>query len=306
MKSQLLIALSLGLIYNSAVPSTSSQKKIEIFAPLAMGEFFDKLTILMIKREKILDNEKRINVEKEYSLLKDIYEKKIASSAQLDKLIDELLHVNRELWNLEDLTREKEHIKSFDNEFKQFVKSILENNDRRFKIKRAINLLLGSSLVEEKSYKKTLAHEQKYDVSILKSDEPPQNSLISVPISLADLLDRISILTLKLENIREPKKRANVLHEYEILTKLLRENIEECTALKQYYNELLSANSRMWDIQNAMRNKALDEDYDEAFIELGRETYFTNDERIRIKKLINTLFNSALVEEKLYMHYQST
>lgn len=115
------------------------------------GELVDKITILQIKREEIQDEQKRANVEKEYVSL-------LASSSYLlsvdgmQELHNQLMSVNRRLWKIEDCIREKERIKSFDEEFVQLARSVYITNDERAAIKKQIDRLTNSKLTEEKSY----------------------------------------------------------------------------------------------------------------------------------------------------------
>jgi hypothetical protein len=115
------------------------------------GELIDKVTILQIKREEIQDKQKRANVEREYISL-------LASSSHLlsingmQGLYDQLISVNRKLWRIEDSIREKEYIKSFDEEFVQLARSVYITNDERAAIKKQIDKLTNSKLTEEKSY----------------------------------------------------------------------------------------------------------------------------------------------------------
>ena len=115
------------------------------------GELIDKVTILQIKREEIQDKQKRANVEREYISL-------LASSSHLlsingmQGLYDQLISVNRKLWRIEDSIREKEYIKSFDEEFVQLARSVYITNDERAAIKKQIDKLINSKLTEEKSY----------------------------------------------------------------------------------------------------------------------------------------------------------
>ena len=123
-------------------------KKV-INAPISIGEIFDKITILEIKKEK-LKNEKLINVNLELKLLKKIIED---NELNVDKkLINNLREVNNKLWNIEDNIRKKEELKSFDNEFIEIARSVYIENDKRSEIKREINTKYNSELVEAKSY----------------------------------------------------------------------------------------------------------------------------------------------------------
>lgn len=123
-------------------------KKV-INAPISIGEIFDKITILEIKKEK-LKNEKFLNVNLELKLLKKIVED---NELNVDKkLINNLREVNNKLWNIEDKIRKKEKLKTFDNEFIEIARSVYIENDKRSEIKREINTKYNSELVEEKSY----------------------------------------------------------------------------------------------------------------------------------------------------------
>ena len=125
-----------------------NNKKV-INAPISIGEIFDKITILEIKKEK-LKNEKFLNVNLELKLLKKIVED---NELNVDKkLINNLREVNNKLWNIEDKIRKKEKLKTFDNEFIEIARSVYIENDKRSEIKREINTKYNSELVEEKSY----------------------------------------------------------------------------------------------------------------------------------------------------------
>ena len=304
MKAHMLVAATSLIILNAYTEQSNqnlTQKNIEITAPIAMGEFFDKLTILMIKRENVHNPEKRKNIDAEWEMLNTIYKNTIQHSPELENLIDQLLVVNKSLWALEDATRDKEAHKVWDDEFTHQAQSILENNDTRFTIKRAINELLGSPLVEEKSYTETLAH------VIENKIKPAQQKIVieyvNVPISLADLLDRISILKIKLKHITVPKKHAHIQHEYNTLMEIYKDAIEESDELKKLYQELLKVNQKMWDVQDKLRIKVLNHELDEEFIKLARGVYFNNDERCAVRRTINLMFSSCIIDEKMYTKY---
>ena len=121
----------------------SNNNKV-INAPISIGELFDKITILQIKKEKFL------NVNLELNLLKEIVEvNKIDID---DELINELRKINYKLWNIEDKIRIKEKLKNFDGEFIEIARSVYIENDKRSAIKRKINIKYNSNIVEEKSY----------------------------------------------------------------------------------------------------------------------------------------------------------
>ena len=129
----------------------NKEKNLIITAPISLGELLDKITILEIKKTKIFDN-KLENIKKEYFLLNEILEE---INIKLDnKLFLELKKVNKILWKLEDAIREKEILKVFDEEFINLARDIYKFNDLRSKIKREINILYSSGIIEEKSYEK--------------------------------------------------------------------------------------------------------------------------------------------------------
>ena len=119
--------------------------KIEV----SNGEFLDKLSILEIKLEKIKDETKLKNVQKEYNYLKDI-----SKELSYDKkMYEKLLNINHKLWNIEDDIREKERKKELDNYFIELARSVYFTNDERANIKREINISSNSKFIEVKSYK---------------------------------------------------------------------------------------------------------------------------------------------------------
>lgn len=121
---------------------------------VSIGEFIDKITILQIKKERIADAKKLHNVMNELETLLATHRANLPPSAHLDELTARLLEVNKKLWDIEDAIRDKELHKQFDAQFIELARSVYIVNDERFRIKREINELLGSRLVEEKSYKK--------------------------------------------------------------------------------------------------------------------------------------------------------
>ncbi len=122
-------------------------------APISPGEFLDKLTILEIKIERIADPGKLENVRRERALLRAEWEASPLARADVTAQFEELKQVNQALWEIEDEIRVKEAAQAFDAEFVELARAVYRTNDRRAAIKRAINLALGSDLIEEKSYK---------------------------------------------------------------------------------------------------------------------------------------------------------
>jgi hypothetical protein len=119
---------------------------------IAPGELIDKITILEIKRERIADAAKRANVAAELRMLQVACDRAIRLSPALARLTDELRKTNEALWEVEDALRECERRQDFGPVFVELARSVYHHNDRRADIKRRINALLGSKLIEEKSY----------------------------------------------------------------------------------------------------------------------------------------------------------
>ncbi len=119
--------------------------KIEV----SNGEIVDKLTIIEIKLDQIKDKKKRVNLNTEFTVLDEAVKKIISKDHELYK---ELLKINQELWNIEDRIRELEKAKDFGSEFIEVARAVYFTNDRRSDVKRRINELTGSNLIEEKSY----------------------------------------------------------------------------------------------------------------------------------------------------------
>lgn len=123
-----------------------------ITVEVAPGELLDKLTILEIKLERISDPAKLANVRIEHETLTRALKAAVASSPELDALHAALKGINEELWVIEDDIRDCERNKDFGPTFIELARSVYRTNDRRAEVKRQINQLLGSRLVEEKSY----------------------------------------------------------------------------------------------------------------------------------------------------------
>jgi hypothetical protein len=122
----------------------------EINVPISAGELLDKITILRIKERRITDPAKLANVRNELRALERIW--RAAVRSPVDDAEAQLAHVNETLWAIEDHIRDEERRKNFGERFIELARQVYLNNDRRAEIKRAINLRLGSVLVEEKSY----------------------------------------------------------------------------------------------------------------------------------------------------------
>ncbi len=119
---------------------------------ISIGEFFDKLTILEIKNERISDPDKLANIKKELDSLNTLLAKLDISRDAVSAEVAALKKVNEALWEIEDDIREKEAQKTFDAGFIELARKVYITNDKRCDIKRDINIRLGSDFIEEKSY----------------------------------------------------------------------------------------------------------------------------------------------------------
>ena len=128
--------------------STMSEKIL-----ISNGEILDKFSILELKKNKISDTNKLKNIENEILHLKIIYSN-IINKYNIFNLYNELRQINELLWNIEDSIRLKEHKKEFDKEFIELARSVYKTNDKRADIKKQINYISSSKIIEEKSYEK--------------------------------------------------------------------------------------------------------------------------------------------------------
>ena len=139
---------------NSPLVSEDIQASL-VSIPVSLGELFDKITILEIKLSKITNSMKLINIEQELHYLKMVRQDAVSSSPALDNHVQALKSVNLKLWQIEDDIREKESLQQFDGDFINLARSVYQQNDKRADLKREISLLLGSAIMEEKSYHST-------------------------------------------------------------------------------------------------------------------------------------------------------
>ena len=127
-----------------------------------------------------------------------------------------------------------------------------------------------------------------------------KKKIINAPISIGELVDKITILEIK-KNKLQNSKLENVLKELSFLRKLMEKHQIEIT--DDLFNQLKEINLTLWNIEDQIRIKEKKKEFDNIFIELARSVYFTNDKRSEIKKRINRLSNSEITEEKLYAEY---
>ena len=124
----------------------------EVLVPVSAGELIDKITILRLKSERIGDASRLVNVRRELRALERVAAESLPDANGLEGLIGELQAVNTRLWEIEDSIRDCEAAGDFGPQFVEFARAVYITNDRRSEIKRRINMLLGSAIVEEKSY----------------------------------------------------------------------------------------------------------------------------------------------------------
>ncbi len=124
----------------------------KIYAEISAGELVDKITILEIKKEKITNKEKLIEIKKELDSLTNTFDKSIKKNINLEALIKELKNINLKLWDVENKKRELEKKQGFGEEFVELARNVYKFNDERAKIKLKINEALGSNIKEVKSY----------------------------------------------------------------------------------------------------------------------------------------------------------
>lgn len=123
-----------------------------IMVPISAGELIDKITILEIKRDRLRSHQQLSNVQLEYELLTQVRLEAVPESQSVHEITQQLKSVNEQLWDIEQRIRDIEQAQQFNDQFIQLARSVYQCNDRRAKLKRQINELLGCELKEEKSY----------------------------------------------------------------------------------------------------------------------------------------------------------
>ena len=126
--------------------------------------------------------------------------------------------------------------------------------------------------------------------------------LINTPISLGELVDKISILIIKQKNITNETKLDHVKKELDFLQKTLMNYVQQ-EEINNHLENLININSKLWNIEDDIRECERKKLFDQTFIDLARSVYFTNDERAKVKNDINKIFGSELVEVKSYEEY---
>jgi len=128
--------------------------------------------------------------------------------------------------------------------------------------------------------------------------------MISIPVSVGELLDKLSILHIKQNNIKASEKLEKVRVEYSLLYNISQAYLDDKDFFN-LYDDLITTNSKLWEIEDRIRVLEKDKLFNEDFIELARAVYYTNDERFEIKNKINLLANSEIQEQKSYEDYKN-
>ena len=128
--------------------------------------------------------------------------------------------------------------------------------------------------------------------------------IIHVPVSPGEVLDKITILEIKSERIKDADKLVNVKRELELLQAAWQKFVHEDEAVQRIHAKLKSINEDLWEIEDDIRDKERAREFDQVFIGLARSVYVTNDQRANAKKELNVYLGSEIVEEKSYQDYQ--
>ena len=123
---------------------------------------------------------------------------------------------------------------------------------------------------------------------------------MNIEVSTGEIVDKLSILQIKKNNITDNEKLINIDKEYDYLYKII---FEDLKIDKEDFYKLILINEKLWQIEDDLRIKESQKEFDEEFIELARSVYYTNDERANIKKQVNIKYGSDFVEEKSYNKY---
>lgn len=132
---------------------------------------------------------------------------------------------------------------------------------------------------------------------------------MKIEVSNGEIVDKLTILAIKLEQIKDKAKLKNVQTEYDELAPIVHGmydslNENDQVKMKGYHQDLQNINQTLWNIEDQIRIHESKKDFEDDFVELARSVYFTNDERAEVKKYINVLTGSLFVEEKSYEDYK--
>jgi hypothetical protein len=127
--------------------------------------------------------------------------------------------------------------------------------------------------------------------------------MITVPVSVGELIDKLSILYVKQTKINNEEKLTFINKEFELLYNMSSFYLND-DEISKLYHQLVIVNSKLWEIEDELRVIELTKDFNSTFIELARQVYYTNDERFSLKNKINELTNSEVREQKDYVNYR--
>lgn len=127
--------------------------------------------------------------------------------------------------------------------------------------------------------------------------------IVSVPVSWGELVDKITILEIKMSRIHDKNKRNNINKELQSLHAVFNRSCSEPEAITKLKADLRKVNEKLWEIEDDIRKCERDKDFGQRFIDLARAVYINNDERSALKRKINTILKSDIFEEKSYEDY---
>jgi hypothetical protein len=123
-----------------------------------------------------------------------------------------------------------------------------------------------------------------------------------IPVSAGELIDKITILEIKAQRFADPEQLSHVRYELNLLREVQSHSLASCDEVQELTRQLKSVNEELWQIENALRSCEGRKEFGAGFIALARSVYRTNDRRCALKRQINELAGSSLIEEKLYAH----
>ncbi len=142
-------------------------------------------------------------------------------------------------------------------------------------------------------------------VALIISNNLINCATVTAEIAVGELIDKITILQIKAERIKDPAKLINITTELQSLQQTLKDHVPHSAKLDQLTTELKQVNEALWDIEDAIREEERHQRFGATFIELARKVYFTNDRRCEIKRQMNMAAGSRLIEEKSYSDYRT-
>lgn len=125
---------------------------------------------------------------------------------------------------------------------------------------------------------------------------------MKIEVSVGEIVDKLTILHIKKDNILDQTKLQNIINEHNYLYKIV---FDQLKIEQEDYNKLILINKELWDIEDLIRLKERSKEFDDEFISLARKVYITNDKRADFKKVINLKYHSTFVEEKSYEQYEN-